>query len=243
MKKVLIITLSIISILIVAFVLWAVVPYTVMDEAVYALNSNDEVLVVNHEDIAFRPVDKEYTKGLIIYPGTRVDSESYSPLAQRIAEEGYLVVLANMPLDLSVLNINRATKIIEANPEIDSWAIAGHSMGGAMAGFYAEKNLDKIDTLIMLGSYVSKNTNLSNTDLTVLSLFGTFDYVSSIEEVLAVKPNFPSDAIFYEIIGGNHAGFGYYGEQKGDGIATITRDEQNDIIAEQIINIFENVEN
>ncbi len=219
----------------IGFYLWAVLPFTVMDEAKEGLNSNEFVTVENGKDITFKPKDEEYTKGLIIYPGTRVDSEAYSPLAQRIAKEGYLVVLAQMPLDLSVLSINRADKIIDRHEEVESWAIAGHSMGGAMAGFYTKDNLDKIDGLIMLGSYVSGGTDLSETDVKVLSLYGTYDLVSDVDEVMSVKDQFPSDAVFFEIVGGNHAGFGYYGEQKGDGEATITRDQQNDIIAEQIV--------
>ncbi len=41
------------------------------------------------------------------------------------------------------------------------------------------------------------------------------------------------------IIGGNHANFGNYENQKGDGVATITRDEQQD----QAINVIANFGN
>ena len=43
----------------------------------------------------------------------------------------------------------------------------------------------------------------------------------------------------YIINGGNHACFGNYGEQKGDGKATITKDEQINITVKQIVKFIE----
>ena len=40
------------------------------------------------------------------------------------------------------------------------------------------------------------------------------------------KSNLPSNFFEFEIEGGCHAYFGMYGEQKGDGTATITAEEQ-----------------
>ena len=40
------------------------------------------------------------------------------------------------------------------------------------------------------------------------------------------------------IDGGNHAQFGDYGEQDGDGKATITPEEQQRQTAEEIVNFF-----
>ena len=48
------------------------------------------------------------------------------------------------------------------------------------------------------------------------------------------KANLPSDLSESVIDGGNHAGFGMYGEQKGDGVATITNAEQIEITADII---------
>ena len=46
--------------------------------------------------------------------------------------------------------------------------------------------------------------------------------------------------IQYEISGGNHAYFGNYGEQKGDGTASITRESQQEQAVEQIMLFIEN---
>lgn len=222
---------------IIVFILWAVLPYGVMDKAVESIKSDSTVTVEESNDIVFRP-NKGYEKGVIIYPGTRVNSEAYAVLARDIAEDGILVVIAQMPLDLSVLDINRADRIIEKFPDVSSWSISGHSMGGAMAAFYTNDNREKIDGLIMLASYPSESTNLSGSSVKVLSLFGSEDKIATEDEVLERVSLFPADAQYYKISGGNHSGFGYYGEQKGDGEHIISREEQHRILSEKIISFI-----
>jgi hypothetical protein len=43
----------------------------------------------------------------------------------------------------------------------------------------------------------------------------------------------------YEILGGNHGQFGWYGPQSGDGEATIDTKTQQDIIITQIIDFID----
>ena len=54
-----------------------------------------------------------------------------------------------------------------------------------------------------------------------------------IEEAEA-KGLFPEDLTKYTVRGGNHAGFGSYGAQKGDGEALISPEEQTEVTADQI---------
>lgn len=232
-KKVLLAIPSVLVGFIIVFVLWAVLPYGVMDEAKEAMKSDSVVTMEDNSDIVFKP-STEYNKGLIIYPGTRVNSEAYSVLAREIAEDGILVVLAQMPLDLSVLAIDRADNIIENYPNVTSWSISGHSMGGAMAAFYTNDNREKIDGLIMLASYPSESTDLSDSSIKVLSLYGSEDRIASEHEVMEKVSLFPTDTEYFKINGGNHSGFGYYGEQKGDGEHIISRDEQHKVLSDKI---------
>ena len=44
------------------------------------------------------------------------------------------------------------------------------------------------------------------------------------------------------IDGGNHAQFGHYGPQKGDGIATISREEQQRLTAAAILELANGLE-
>ena len=254
MKKIIVAVVIVILMGLFGFYLWAVVPYYVMDEANEALMGDEYVDVINDTHIYFRPSAKlskklenenniqSLKKGVILYPGTRVDSEAYAPLAKEIAEQGYTVVLAQMPMDLSVLNIKAADEIISEASNIDTWAIAGHSMGGAMAAFYTADHLDAIDGLIFLGSYPSENTDLRESDVDVLSIFGEFDLVASKEEINEKRLNLPDDTTYVEINGGNHEQFGWYGEQKGDGEATITYLEQQEIVVDAILDFMVTLE-
>ena len=52
------------------------------------------------------------------------------------------------------------------------------------------------------------------------------------------KENLPASFTETVIDGGSHAGFGMYGEQKGDGEAGISAEEQILITAEAILSFF-----
>lgn len=233
-KRVVIVLISLIILLLIAFYLWAVLPYSVMEKAELAMISDATVEVIIDKDIQFIPRDGSYTKGLIIYPGTRVDSEAYSYSAKAIAAEGFLVVLANMPLDISILKTNKALSIQKSFPQVSDWAVAGHSLGGASAAFFAKDNPEVLDALIFLAAYPGENTDLSDSGLKVLSLYGSNDGVAMIDEIMKKKHLLPSDTLYVEVKGGNHAGFAHYGDQEGDGKALIDRIEQQDFIVDQI---------
>ena len=48
--------------------------------------------------------------------------------------------------------------------------------------------------------------------------------------------NFPEDVIEEIIEGGNHANYGHYGAQDGDGEADITREEQQECVLDIFLN-------
>ena len=131
-------------------------------------------------------------------------------------------------------NIRYKEENLENNKEIEDWYVAGHSMGGVSATYYAEDNQDVIDGVILLGSYPSKSTDLSDNSQEVISIYAENDGLTTLDNVENSKKNLPQDTIFVEIKGGNHAQFGMYGEQKGDNKAEISAKEQQD----EIINII-----
>jgi pimeloyl-ACP methyl ester carboxylesterase len=59
--------------------------------------------------------------------------------------------------------------------------------------------------------------------LPVLSISGQNDGLSTPDAIAASIPNLPSTTTFYEVPGANHASFGEYGIQSGDGVATASR--------------------
>lgn len=177
------------------------------------------------------------TKDLIFYPGGKVEYTSYVPLMQVCAENGILCVLVEMPFNLAVLDINAADGIQKEYPEIENWYIGGHSLGGSMAASYLANNAEDYEGLILLGSY--STADLSDTDLDVLSVFGSEDTVMNREKYEENKSNLPSDFTEYVIEGDCHAYFGMYGAQDGDGVPTITNEEQIRLTVENIVKLME----
>lgn len=197
-------------------------------EAEAALQSSDGVQVAANEDtITFLP-DDATGKGLIFYPGAKVEFTAYAPLMKEIAEEGITVVIARMPLGIAFFGMNRADAIMKEHPEIDSWYIGGHSLGGAVAAMYAKKH--EVSGIVFLGSYSTKNL----TEIPVLSVYGSNDMVLNKETYQKNHILLEGDLTEIEIPGGNHAQFADYGEQAGDGEATITGEEQQEITADAI---------
>jgi hypothetical protein len=220
-SKISIVVITGIVIFIGTFIIWANNSYKPNEEAKKALESNELVTVTEDEYITFEPRNKA-TKGFIFYPGGKVEAEAYATLARQISEHGYLVVTVPMTLDLAVLSPNKATDIIEKFNYIETWAIGGHSLGGVMAASYVAKN-DDISGLVLYASY-PQGEELKDLDIKTLSLYGSNDGVADLEKIK--KAILSKDSSLVEIKGGNHAGFGSYGPQKGDDEAAIIGEEQ-----------------
>ena len=175
----------------------------------------------------------EYDTGIIFYPGGKVEHLAYVPLMKAIASQGVLCILVDMPFNLAVFDINRADGTYEGFVSVDRWYMAGHSLGGSMACEYIKENLSLFEGVILLASYSA--TDLSITKLKVLSIYGSADGVLNKESYEEGKLNLPSNFKEHIIPGGNHAYFGVYGEQSGDGEATVSNRDQIEQTAEAII--------
>lgn len=181
---------------------------------------------------------KDSDIGYIFYPGAKVDEKAYIPLLATIAKENKInCVLVKMPFHLAVFDINAADGVIKQYPQIKTWYIGGHSLGGAMAASYAANNTLKVKGLILMGAYPVK---LLPKDFPVLAIYGSNDQVLNTTKLKENK-KYANNYNLYKINGGNHAWFGYYGLQKGDGTATIAHKKQWDITANQIEKYFKNM--
>ena len=170
--------------------------------------------------------------GIIFYPGAKVRYEAYAELAERIALDGYMCVLVDMPLNLAVLNEDAADSVIERFPDVSQWYLCGHSMGGLAATNYSWKHQDSLEGLIVLAARIKRDFSASK--LPVLLISATEDGICTPKTLSSV--NVPEPANFTHIVieGGCHGYFGSYGEQKHDGTPTISREEQLDQTAESI---------
>ena len=199
----------------------------------YAVTTDISREILEDGTIVYKPENPK--AGFIFYQGGKVENTAYEPLMKACADRGILCVLVKMPFHLAVFDINAADGIQEKYPEIEKWYIGGHSLGGSMAAAYLENNADDFDGLVLLGSY--STADLSETNLRVLSVYGTEDKVMNKEKYDECKVNLPEDFTEFVIDGGCHAYFGVYGEQEGDGKAEITCIEQIEITADKI-NVF-----
>lgn len=173
-------------------------------------------------------------RALIFYPGGKVEYRAYLPLCHKIAAGGIDCFLLEMPCNLAVLDINKADSIIE-NYTYPEWIIGGHSLGGAAAAIYAADHKEQVQGLLLLGAYPTKQLGA---DLHVLELYGSEDRVLNRERLLKGNDFLPVHTVLEEIPGGNHAGFGSYGPQKGDGPAGISGEEQQEITAQRTADMF-----
>jgi predicted esterase len=239
--KIIIGVLLVVTIVLVGFVIWAETPPAPMLEAYEALETDSEVIVSSTDWLIFQPAIFNKSVGFIIYPGGRVDFRSYSPMAHRIAAKGYFVVIAKMPLNLAVFGVNIASDIIKSNSQISSWVIGGHSLGGTMAAQFVHENPSEVKGLVLWAAYPASGTDLSKDNLLATTIHGTNDGLVSDSQIEDSLKLLPDSTTRIEIAGGNHAQFGWYGDQGGDNAATITREQQQNQIFNATLQLLENL--
>ena len=214
----------------VGFVVWANNAAPPMAQALASLQGDDKVGVIEGKWIIFQPLAIARETGFIFYPGGRVDPRAYAPQAKAIAERGYPVVIVPMPLNLAVFGAGRAQEVMDAFPDVKNWVIGGHSLGGAMAANFAANNPGAVDGVVFWAAFPAGGDSLAAQDaLVVTSIYGTLDGLATPEKVLGAKPLLPAGTRFIPIEGGNHAQFGWYGDQAGDNPATISRADQQEM--------------
>jgi hypothetical protein len=235
--------IGILLVAVIGFIAWGLIIPKPMPEALAAMQTDSEVTVTTDPWLVFQPINQVPTTGLIIYPGARVDPRAYAPIAHSIAAQGYLVVIVPMPLNLAVFGSDQAASVIESYPDIQHWVIGGHSLGGSMAALYADKNREQIDGLELWASYPASSNNLADSTIKVASIYSTLDGLATKDKIDASRQLLPANTTWVSIEGGNHAQFGWYGDQPGDNPATISRQDQQAQIIQATLDLLHSVEN
>ncbi len=236
---VLIIPLAILA----GFLIWASTPLGPMPEALNALQSSTSVHIFIDRWLIFKPTTNTKNTGVIIYPGGRVDPRSYAPSAQELSSLGYLTVIVPMPLNLAVFGSEQATDVMLAFPEIKNWVIIGHSLGGTMAARYTLRHQDNVAAIILWGSYPAEDDDLSKLEILSMSIFGTLDGLTTLQDINSSRHLLPENTIWIPIQGGNHAQFGWYSDQPGDKTALISREAQQQMVIDATRIILDELEN
>ncbi|MBM7642571.1 alpha/beta hydrolase [Streptococcus loxodontisalivarius] len=176
---------------------------------------------------------------VIFYQGALVEEAAYAPMVEQLSQSGINVYLITSPANLPLLQSKSAQKLIEKE-KLSTVFLAGHSLGGVVASWQVEDS-SQIKGLILLASYPDQKTDLSKLDLPVLSITASQDKVLNWKNFEAAKSRINSNLSTYVTIqGGNHSGFGTYGQQDGDGKATISQSEQEEQIVAAIISFITN---
>ncbi len=196
----------------------------------YYHSEDVEQYLVSDETVTVEEIDDGYyfdgpgeETAIIFYPGAKVEYTAYSELMYRLAQAGYDCYMLQMPGNIAFLGINRAEGIIEEG-NYENYYLMGHSLGGVAASVYAGNNSEEVSGLIYLASYSS--SDLSDTDLRILSIYGSLDGVLQLDNLEESREMMPSDYTEIVIEGGNHGQFGSYGFQDGDNEAAISQNEQ-----------------
>lgn len=211
--------------------------YHPMEEAVTAMAGSDQVAVSEDNGAIYFVPQAPRRQGFIFYPGAGVKPAGYAPMALDVAEAGFTVAIAKFPLNLAVLSPNRADAIRTQFPDVTRWALGGHSLGGVMAAQYLFRNAGDSDLngLIMLAAYPGNSNDLSDSSFNAVSLFASEDRLTKPADIDNTRHLMPPNTVYHEIAGGNHSQFGWYGQQDGDGIALISRQDQALAIRDRIV--------
>jgi len=245
LKRLVKLSYVILALVIVAVICGAVVlkvaAYKPDSIAYLALESTANVTVkVEEDDSAISFIPNNPIAGIVFYQGAAVETEAYAPLLRKLADKGILSVAVKMPLNMACFNGEAANWAMDLHPQIEHWYICGHSLGGAMASLYINRFPQYLEGIIFLGAFSS--VPLRDDHFGVLSIYGSEDAILDMRTYNLAKKDWPEHSEEVIIEGANHANFGNYGDQKGDGEATITRTAQQLITADLIYNfVLENI--
>lgn len=195
------------------------------EESALAVLEENEDVIVNEIKEGYFLDGPGNEHAMIFYPGAKVQAESYLPILYSLARQGVDSFLVKMPGNLAILGKDKADNIL-AEYEYDNWYMSGHSLGGAMAASYSAEHLDELAGIVLFAAYTTEN--LEADEFAVLSIYGSEDAILNMENMEKGRELVPEAYKEVCIEGGNHAYFGNYGEQDGDGTAVITREEQQE---------------
>jgi hypothetical protein len=209
--------------------------------ALTALESDSKVRVDIDDWIVFSPATGKPEKAFIFYPGGDCDERGYAEPLRQIAEAGYLVVLVPMPFYLAVLAPNKAEKVLATFPDIEKWAIGGHSLGGAMAARYVYTHPGEIDGLLLWDAYPPETDDISSRDLAVRLVHRADASGVPPDYYNKFLPNLPSDLELAPVVGASHINFGHFRPAtrfRDAPSATIPITEQHEQIAVASVNFL-----
>lgn len=231
--KITVITLGIVFVvLIIGLSIYSSTSYEPLDEMYTQLDLIKDDRVQRYSDFdEIRYTVDNPIKHILFVSGGLVEPESYEYLAYNLALNGYNVTITKPLFNLIILTPNYASRFLDE--DLDN-VLIGHSLGGVVGSMLSNKN-SLISTSILMGSYPIKDISNKNVLLISAEHDEGMDPIAFEDSLKYVN----EDTEFYFIEGGNHAQFGWYGPQKGDGDASISTLEQQTRVINAIIDYLE----
>jgi pimeloyl-ACP methyl ester carboxylesterase len=211
---------------------------------------SDQAVTVRRDDaiLAFLPATAPARTALIFICGSDVAAEGYAALLRPVANAGYPVLIVRLPYRRAFLHIHqpivfdRVRQVIAVHPDITNWVLSGHSLGGALSVLFAHAELARVAGLVLIATTYPTDVDLSSLRIPVTQIYASRDGLAGPEKAMASRRLLPAHTRSVEIDGGNHAQFGRYGEQAFDGVATISREEQEALTRAEIIRLLAEVD-
>ena len=212
------------------------------------LTSSDEVeVMVDGVSLEFHPKLKTGT-GLLFFCGSGVEADAYAPMLRPISEQGFTTIIVKLPGRFAMLPgqkeavLETAQKLIQSQTGITKWVVSGHSLGAALSCQFVQKFPQSCSGLILVGTTHPKEDSLSNLKIPVIKVYGSVDGVAPIAKIESNRSLLPASTKWVRIEGANHSQFGNYGHQLQDGSATISREAQQSLVREEILNLLKQLE-
>ena len=203
------------------------------DQTALAALDGDGAVAVSSVDGILRFDGPGEQTALLFMPGAKVEAKAYAPLMLAIAQGGIDCLVVSPPANIAFLGEGQLEDCLKAN-HYEHWILGGHSLGGVVASSYASDHPEQLDGLVLLASYAPGPIDRH---IAVCSIYGSQDGVLNRELYEEAKARLPQGSVEKVIEGGNHAGFGSYGPQRGDGEATLSAQEQQAQTAQAILEL------
>jgi len=216
-------------------------PFSAVEPALAAMESDAAVTVEESATaVTLLPADPS-GRGLLYQPGAKVEARAYAAVLRPLAEEGVTVVIPKQPLGIAFLATGALDGAREVLPQVRSWAVGGHSLGGTVAAQIADADDEgsagaddapaPVTGLLLHASYPAGDMSATLT-AEVLSVSGTADGLATPADIEASAANLPPGTAFLPLEGVVHAFFGDYGPQPGDGEPGVTHDQARTAISD-----------
>jgi len=227
--------LILVSVVAVGVVAW-LKPFTAVEPALAAMQSDAKVNVAEYPtQIVLTPSGSLSTTAVFFQPGARVDARAYAAIQRPLAEAGHIVVIPKQPIGIAFLATTAFESAQSAYPDVTSWVVGGHSLGGTVAAIDADDHdgdaTSPVVGLLLYASYPASDMSGTLT-ASVLSISGSEDGLATPAKIDAAKPDLPQATTYTVIQGAVHAFFGDYGPQPGDGTPTISHDRARSEISQ-----------